>query len=480
MTRIALVALVLAACGSRNAFECMTNNQCVLGGKSGVCVQNACAFPDSTCPEGYKFESNAPGGVGGTCATGLVDAGSAACGALGQGCCATAPACGDGECTAGTCTACSAQVALGRRFTCVLRGDGTIWCAGDNSLGQLGLGIAGVPSATRIQVRASDTTLIADATAISAGREHACAIRAGGTVWCWGANYSGQCGNATSAQAPAAVQVVQTGGAPLTNIVEIEAGYTSTCARDSGGAVWCWGDGSKGQLGDNLGTQRTTAARVLATAGTSPLAGVTELVMGTSTACAFASNVVCWGANDQGEFGDGTLANHLRPVAVPTTTSIGVGMSHMCRLNADSSVTCAGWAAHARLGGTTVGFWDSTKHSTPIDVLAADGSKFTGAQSIAAGALSCAIMTDKTVMCWGDNVHGQSGNGAGSFAPQKVTFPDGSPLTDVDQLVVKFAHTCAHRTTGEWLCWGRNSQGELGDGTFVNRGFPTALKGACP
>jgi alpha-tubulin suppressor-like RCC1 family protein len=480
--QLAVACLVaLAACGSRDAFECATSAQCVRGTESGVCVQNACAFPDPGCPSGYRFEPNA-NGVGGTCAMVMVDAaGSAACGGIGEACCQAAPVCRDLACTSGMCTACNVDVALGRRFNCVLRPDHTIWCAGENTLGQLGLGIAGMPSATRVQVHAIDTTLIADATAVGAGRDHACAVRANGTVWCWGKNTAGQLGDNTNVNKSAAVQVVKAGNVPLTNIVEIEAGYVSTCARDNAGGVWCWGGNAKGQLGDNTNTSRSTAAPVIDATAATPLTGSTELVAGGGdTYCSrTAATWYCWGANDNGQLVDGTIANHLRPFAMPATTSLAEGMYHSCWLNADTTVTCGGWAGHGRLGTGSTGFWDQSNHTASNTVLRADGSNFTGAKQLVAGALTCALMTDSTVQCWGDDVHGQSGNAEGSPYPQPVKFLDGTTLTGVDRVLSRYAHTCANRTTGEWFCWGRNGQGELADGSFVNRGYPIPLKGAC-
>ena len=52
--------------------------------------------------------------------------------------------------------------------------------------------------------------------------------------------------------------------------------------------------------------------------------------------------------------------------------------------------------------------------------------------------------------------------------------PDGQPLTDVERLVVRKTHACAFRSTGELLCWGRNTEAELGDGTMTNVQLPIA------
>jgi alpha-tubulin suppressor-like RCC1 family protein len=481
---VAVLAIAVAGCSGSSAYSCTSSSQCVAGGAQGTCTGGYCAFPDPSCPGGLRYEENAGGGLGGTCPELLPDAG--ACGAAGQACCASEPPCGPGtSCRGGTCTACASGVALGRRFSCVLAHDGTVRCAGANDRGQLGFGIAGVPSATRMQVRDAAASVIADATAVGAGREHACAVRAGGTVWCWGRNDHGQLGNNAPVNAPpqpAAVQVVTATG-PLTGIVEVGGGYDFTCARDGGGGVWCWGEDGAGELGDGTTATRGRAARVLDAPMGPPLAGALELQVGNAMSCVRKAGDAwwCWGKNSNGQFGDGTKTNHPSPVMIGAAASVALGMWHACLLDAAGTVRCAGWNGHARLGiGRGAGYQDGDHTAKEQVVTAPGGPAFADAVAIAAGGATCAITRDTGVACWGDNLYGQTGTGQGEIVPTKVRDVDGSPLAGVERLIAGYAHVCARKATGELVCWGRNNDGELGDGTFGNRGFPSPLQGACP
>ena len=142
------------------------------------------------------------------------------------------------------------QVATGFLFTCALRGDGTVWCWGDNFHGMLADG-------TLIERATPARALIVgdDVEEITAGIAHACARTRAGTVRCWGANYWGQLGGGTFDDDRASrVSTVLN----LDNVVKISAGGGSmTCALRRDGSVWCWGGNFRGQLGN--GTYMSSA-----------------------------------------------------------------------------------------------------------------------------------------------------------------------------------------------------------------------------
>src|SRR5690242_146719 len=190
---------------------------------------------DQGCPSGMS------------CIDGYCTSGDACdCGELGRACCSATAACATGGyCSAGTCSSCVAEVALGRWHSCIVEHDGTVWCAGNNSNQQLGKD--GSASDTFVQV--SDAAgPITDAIAIAAGRWHSCALRGGGHVWCWGGNGNGELGDGTGNNSSHAVEVITDTGAPLGGIVEIGIDYQFSCGRSSDGAVWCWGRNDHGQL----------------------------------------------------------------------------------------------------------------------------------------------------------------------------------------------------------------------------------------
>ena len=135
------------------------------------------------------------------------------------------------------------QVTTGLYHTCAIKTDETLWCWGGNLSGQLGSdSIPVLPtSQTSDPVQVTGTTW----QSVSAGESHTCAIMLDGTLWCWGSNTSGQLGDNTldSKSTPVAV------GTFGQTWAMVAAGVTHTCALATGGALWCWGDNSAGQLG---------------------------------------------------------------------------------------------------------------------------------------------------------------------------------------------------------------------------------------
>ena len=414
-----------------------------------------------------RCTDSCPAGL--TCTNGLCVGADGTCGSARDDAAGDAPAP----------TSCIAEVGLGYHHTCVLKTDHTVWCAGDNTYGQLGNDTM-TASASEVQVR-DDSGPITDATSVDVGGANdsslSCALRTGGTVWCWGKGTDGALGNNAYTTTPHAVQVlVASNLAPLAGVVELAVGGYSACARDSGGHAWCWGDGANGRLGDNQFTTRATAALVQDPSG-QPFAGITSLVQGRSHACLMAgAQIWCWGLNDVGRVGDGTFTDRGRPVMVASGTSVSPGRSHTCASHADGTASCWGWRYHDRLG-----FAATQDTPTPTQVTtSAGGAPLTGVASVATGGVSCARMMDGHVMCWGANVHGQTGNGGGSTVPVVVTDRAGSPLANVDALTAGFAHVCAHTPAG-FLCWGRNQNGEFATGTLgANVGVPSPLGFSCP
>jgi alpha-tubulin suppressor-like RCC1 family protein len=355
---------------------------------------------------------------------------------------------------------------------CVLGHDGSVSCSGANDIAQLGGGSFGGPASTF--ARATDANgPIADATAVCSGRDHSCAVRAGGTVWCWGAGGSGQLGNTQYSDSAVAVQVVLDSGEPLAGISELACGHSHSCALASDQTVWCWGDNNNGQIGDNTGVGRATALQVPGLSGVAALASGARFVCTLDTS----SQVRCWGDNGAGEIGDGTSNTAYQPsaLALANVTAIATGPFHTCALLADSTMQC--WGANTRRWLGT-GTSRNVSQLSPLPVLETDGvTPYSGAIAIAAGAVTCALRANGHVDCWSDDVHGQSGNG-GTALPRPVL--DGNhDLTGVDKLTAHYAHVCAHRTDGSIMCWGRNTEGEYGDGTTRNHGSPSPLGASC-
>ncbi len=471
----------LLACGDAPPYPCTTDDQCIAGDKPGVCASvGFCAFADSTCDGGYRIEPNA-GQAAGTCL-------GKACGGVGQPCCAGEPACASGTCESGTCRSCLAAVRFGRRYGCVRKTNGTIWCAGDNTDGELAIGTVGGGSTTWVQVRDAAGP-ITDASALGVGKVHSCAVRSEGAVSCWGWAKDGQLGDGGAigslANSPLAVPVVQVNGTPLRGIEQVRLGTNHTCGLGSG-KVWCWGNNDEGRLGDGTTTSRSRAAPVLESS-LIVLSGATSVQAENDTSCVQKANggVYCWGNNPYGLLGvdPGITPMYSYATSIGTWTTFELGRWALCRVDAASRISCTGRSMHRTFGNGTVGGSDSNKvNFVPVEVLARPAVPFTGASmmQLAGGGAACALMTDTSLYCWGNGHYGQTGTGQGEIYPAPVIDADGRPLTGVDLLVAEFPHVCVRKTSGEWLCWGRNTDGEFGDGEIDNRGVPTPLQISCP
>jgi alpha-tubulin suppressor-like RCC1 family protein len=186
------------------------------------------------------------------------------------------------------------DIAAGGGFSCALLSGGGVKCWGRNDSAQLGSGTVSVGGITPVTVSG-----VSAATAITAGRAHACVLRSNQTVWCWGANAQGQVGGGAVGQYWAGAQVIG-----ITNATAIAAGGDHTCARLSTGAVRCWGSGTAGELGNNGNDISDTPVSVLG------VTNATHIASGYYHSCArlATGNVVCWGHSQYGRLGDGAGA----------------------------------------------------------------------------------------------------------------------------------------------------------------------------
>lgn len=177
----------------------------------------------------------------------------------------------------------------------------------------------------------------------------------------------------------------------------------------------------------------------------------------------------CWGQNDAGQLGDGTTTVRLTPVGVLgglSFTSVTAARQgyHSCGVTAGGSAYCWGDNAHGQLGdGTTA------QRRSPITVLG--GHSFA---SVGTGrSHSCGVTTEGAAYCWGDNASGQLGDGTTTQRRSPVAVAGGLTFAMVS---VGAYHTCGVTTAGTAYCWGGNG-GALGDGTTTDRASPVAVQG---
>jgi alpha-tubulin suppressor-like RCC1 family protein len=308
---------------------------------------------------------------------------------------------------------------------------------------------------------AADKTPTTDVIAVS---DHTCVVTIGGGVKCWGDNSTGGLGDGTTTASSTPVDVVGL----ASGVVAIAAGDRYTCALASGGGIRCWGYNEFGQLGDGTTRDRTSPVDVTGLAG-----GVRAIDARGEHACALmtAGGVKCWGANLNGQLGNGTTNSSAVPVDVAGLTSgvtaIAVGGEHTCALASDGGLKCWGWNATGQVGIRTI----ADRH-TPVDVPGLGGA----VTAIAAGGRhTCALMAAGGISCWGYNEYGQLGDGTTADSPMPVAVA-GLP-SSVRAITTGGNFSCALMTDGGVTCWGLNAAGQLGDGTYIDRTAPVDVAG---
>lgn len=354
-------------------------------------------------------------------------------------------------------------VVAGEAFSCALNNDGTVSCWGLNDMGRTGQ-IFTLPSS----VTAVPTVVagLADVGVLAAGDAHACAIKLGGTVWCWGNNNEGQLGNGTGgghtrrAAGSFSYTPVQVTG--IVDALAISAGYSHTCAiLRTGLTVTCWGDDSAGQLGRGRagGYQVNNSTVPVAVVG---ISNIVAIAAGTGHTCAIAQGgqTSCWGANGFGQLGDNTLVMKTAPVAIGLTdaTSLSLGRTHSCAIhNSRQAIQCWGDNRYGQLGNTSVG----TGSLVPVQVT---GALYSLNRAISANLeYTCALRNDGTVSCWGDD--------RSSFGTTATIVTQPTAVAGVSSAVAVAAgsgHGCALQSWGDVMCWGGDANGRLGRGPSTN------------
>jgi alpha-tubulin suppressor-like RCC1 family protein len=201
------------------------------------------------------------------------------------------------------------ELACGQRHTCALR-TGRVWCWGEDNDGCLGRGHAGPNALMPEPVPDFD-----DVREVGTGSSHTCALRREGSVWCWGNNTGGQLGDGTRTDSPSPVQVLG-----LANIQQLAVapGQDFSCAVDGESVPWCWGANDAGQLGRGTVSPMGVPgdpARVLVGAWR-----IVKLRAGARRACGIVAGgrrLLCWGENESGTFGALTPRNSPTPIEVP-------------------------------------------------------------------------------------------------------------------------------------------------------------------
>jgi alpha-tubulin suppressor-like RCC1 family protein len=252
----------------------------------------------------------------------------------------------------------------------------------------------------------------------------------------------------------------------LDNATAVSVGGEGVCALLSTSGIDCWGSNEDGQLGNGTVNEHANPIPT----PVSDIIDATEVASGTIEACAVLSDgdVDCWGSNQVGQLGNGTTENSSTPVPVSGITSaiaVTVGGEYACALLSDGAIDCWGENYSGMLG-------DGTRENslTPVPV-----SGITDAVAVSAGQdHTCALLSSGAIDCWGYGGYGELGSGKVELSTTPVRV---SEITNATGVSVGIAYTCATLSSGDVDCWGGNFFGTLGNGTTENSSIPVRVSG---
>ena len=272
---------------------------------------------------------------------------------------------------------------------------------------------------------------------IESHSQHTCGITTNDDLYCWGFNWLAAGGSLSSSSQEAFPPTQYTLGGS-TSVRSVDTGTVHTCAEDGSGTLWCFGTRAFGSIGDGGGQTFTYASPSKVTGFANGFIQVES------------------GGMDTNKGGDGASISH----------------DFSCAIDQGGAAKCWGTDASGELGNkananTSTG---NAAVDAPVQV---DGLSQDVTDLALGGSHACAIQNGD-VICWGDNEYGQIGDGTNTQrnAPVSVAMPSGKTPVDVE---AGYFHTCALMADDSVACWGRNSDGQLGDGSTDDTSSPKII-----
>jgi alpha-tubulin suppressor-like RCC1 family protein len=345
------------------------------------------------------------------------------------------------------------QISTGGYSACAVLDDATAECWGYNFAGSLGDNVHTTTADTDVPypVKPFNLTNVVE---IDAGSTNNCALKANGTVWCWGTNTFGELGDGTNyySKKPAIVP-------GITEAVDIDVTYSTACAVIADGSVKCWGLNLGKIFGDN--STNNLSPRTIP-----GFSNVQKFIIGRTFSCALLQNsdLKCAGDNSVGQLGVGYVSpsnnSHIDAIIASDVKEFSVGGTNACYLNLNNEYYCWGSNNYGQVG-------DDTGRPVTSPKLILSGVK-TVSENI--GYHQCVAMLDQTVKCWGYNPYDALGVNDNIQHDAPITSTE-VPTDTYSKISSGYYFNCSlSETNGAVACWGSNDHGQIGNGADGSQG----------
>lgn len=357
------------------------------------------------------------------------------------------------------------EVSFGDNHSCALSLAGEIYCWGNNSVGQLGVGdLFDRRFPYKVEIDTGNSTRFRK---IKSHANQNCALSYEGELFCWGENDSGQLGfgDTNNRQQPQKVSL-PVGITPST-IVDFALGDDHTCIVNAKGRVYCVGDNAYGQLGGGPSSSRISYQSTNVSFNLYTYKNIYRIEAGDNHTCALSGSgaFYCWGRNDQGQVGDSTTTDVDLVYQVDDDVyGFDTGDEHTCYIDDALDVYCFGKNDNGQLGDNS-----TTDRSSPTPTFGG----FSASKIKAGREHTCYISDDPTVEieCFGEGTSGQLGDGGASSDSQGVS---ATGTEGISTLFIGSNSNCILQNSG-LLCWGDNSNYQFLDGDTTNYDSPAAV-----
>lgn len=364
----------------------------------------------------------------------------------------------------------STQLAGGSIFSAIIDSNGGLWTFGYNDVGQLGNGsVSQVVSPTKVKDNICS---------VSAGSQHLAFIDENGGLWTCGANDSGQLGYAPTGQTAeySGTSINSTPKKVMDNVVAVSAESDLTAAITEDGTLWTWGADFSGynttdyEGKDVLYIDMPGNPNQVATGHYQPIQQMEDVQavdVSESVVLVLKEDGTLWGfgSNLYGILGNTDSTNVVsasNPIELmDNVVSMAVGDTHAAAVTSDGSLYTWGANAGGQLG---LGTFDFEDHPTPTKVM--DNVKdvvIGGGYIDQYGAFTAAVTNDGKLYIWGNQgqgIFGDTDNSTTNEAP-KVQVMD-----DVVAVAAGGEHILAQKADGSFWGFGRRAEGQLGNGEF--------------